>query len=211
MHSPLKSRRTGRAQPVQLTAVATLCAALWCGSSIAAPPAGAAVQPTPTAPATNAGAQANAGLSSSDGASLRRVALGGVAAIGLWSIWRSHQVNQAIQNNPVQNSPAQSSQPAQASTPAGAQAGLPLHTGDNDDDKPIDMDGINGVDDLDHYSIRRLMDTLRLLRASKAFDCAHGRSAIDYFCAKIALVIEALDRHGVRDYGDQSHDGCHCR
>ena len=206
MHSPLKSRRTGRAQSVPLTAVAALCAALWCGSSSAAPPAAATVQPTPTVPAPNAGAQANAGASSSGNASLRRMALGGVAAVGLWSIVRAHQVNQA-----TQSSPAQASQPAQTSTPAGVQAGLPQHTGDNDDDRPIDMDGIDSVGDLDHYSIRRLMDTLRDLRARKAYDCAQGRAAIDYFCSKIHLVIRALGRKHVTEFGDQSHDGCSCR
>ena len=203
MHSPLKSRRTGRAQTVQLTAVATLCAALCCSSSSAAPQAGAAVQPAASVQAPNAGAQANAGAASSGGASLRRVALGGVAAIGLWSIWRAHQANQ--------DGPAQAGQPAPVPVPGGAQAGLPKHTADDDRDQPIDMDGVNRAAELDRATVRELMDTLRDLRARKTYDCAHGRSAIKYFCAKIALIIEALDRHGVREFGDQSGDGCACR
>jgi hypothetical protein len=81
----------------------------------------------------------------------------------------------------------------------------------DDHDHPIDMDPITTVGELENYSIRRLMDTLRDLRWRKQYDCDHDRKYQDYLCGKIRLVKAALRLKGVTWFGDESNDGCECK
>lgn len=202
MTRSMKTRRAGMAQQIRFTVLAGLCVAAWCGGSSAAPAVNAIAPSTPATqqPATAGQPAAQAPGAATSGANWRRAAVVGVLAVGAWSIWRAQRADAPPAEQPVASAP-----------PAPAPAVAPQATTGGDPDRPIDMDGIGRVEELDTFSNRQLMDTLRDLRARKAVDCAHGRSAIDYFCSRIRMVIEALDRHGVRNFGDQSHDGCDCR
>lgn len=191
MRTPFHPVRTHRAQVFQLPLLATLCAGLWCAAPCAAQgPIG--LRPTASAANTspdNSVPPPAASGSKSAGPDLRRLAIGSALALGLWSAWRT--------------------QATEAAPPVAIPAAPPVLVGDAD--WPIDMDGITDSTQLRNYSIRRLMDTLRQLRANKKVDCDHGRSAMDYFCAKLRIVKEALKAHGVTEYGDESNDGCACR
>jgi hypothetical protein len=67
----------------------------------------------------------------------------------------------------------------------------------DDRDRPIDMDGIDRIGQLDRYSVRRLMDTLRDLRARKRWDYVGSREHQAWLAAKIKLVKAALRQKGV--------------
>lgn len=74
----------------------------------------------------------------------------------------------------------------------------PYPWGYNDDqDHPIDMNGIDTIGDLENYSTRRLMDTLRDLRARKLYSYSQGNTDTDWLDKKIRLVKAALKQRGV--------------
>lgn len=67
----------------------------------------------------------------------------------------------------------------------------------NDEDRPIDMDGMDTVGDLRDYSTRRLMDTLRDLRYRKMWDYVQGKKSQEWLTKKIKLIKGALKQRGV--------------
>jgi hypothetical protein len=67
----------------------------------------------------------------------------------------------------------------------------------DDRDTPIDMDGVDTIAQLDNYSVRRLMDTLRDLRQRKRWDYVQGRAHQKWLAKKIRLVKAALGQRGV--------------
>lgn len=74
----------------------------------------------------------------------------------------------------------------------------PYPWGYNDDkDHPIDMNGVDTLGDLENYSIRRLMDTLRDLRVRKLDALGSGSTDLSWYDKKIKLVKGALRQHGV--------------
>jgi hypothetical protein len=190
MHTPSHARRAASVRAVPLSLLACLCAGLWCTAPFAAAEPGVANQPAP-APTAPPGQPAQAGATpggSSSGAAVRRLAIGGAVAFGLWQAWRASRTEAGPR--------AESAAPPPAIF---------------DPDRPLPMDGVMTVAELEDYSIRRLMDTLRALRASKQNDCDRGKTSQDFFCAKIRLVKAALGLKGVTWFGDESHDGCECR
>lgn len=73
----------------------------------------------------------------------------------------------------------------------------PYPRGYNDDrDHPIPMDGIDTVGDLENYSIRRLMDTLRDLRQRKLWS-TEQHSNTDWLDEKIKLIKRAIKQRGI--------------
>lgn len=190
MHTPSHATRAASVRPIPLSLLACLCAGLWCTAPRAAPETGVSNQPVPapTAPQGPAAQPAATPGGRASGAAVRRLAIGGAVALGLWQAWRASR--------------AASGPPADAAAPPRAIS---------DPDRPLPMDGVTTVAELEDYSVRRLMDTLRELRASKQHDCDHGRTSQDFFCAKIRLVKAALGLKGVTWFGDEAHDGCECR
>ncbi|MBI4893812.1 MAG: hypothetical protein HY821_24560 [Acidobacteria bacterium] len=67
----------------------------------------------------------------------------------------------------------------------------------DDRDRPVDMDGVDRVGQLDNYSVRRLMDTLRDLRMRKRWDYVRGKEHQAWLAEKIRLVKGALRGNGV--------------
>ena len=211
---PDAARRVARNAPtrrLQRCALALLCAAMCCGATQAAPANGPLPQPAPLDAAPSGSAQAG---SSGGSAAVRRAAIGGVLVLGLWQAWRLHrgapdaaaQVPAASAPvGPPTVSPTMPPVAVLATPPAGPALAL------FDPDRPIPMDGVNTVGELDGLTPRILLDTLRELRGNKQFDCEHGRTSQAFLCAKIALIKAALRGHGVTWYGDESDDGCHCR
>ncbi len=188
MHTPSHPARAALVRPIPLSLLACLCAGLWCTAPRAAPALNNQPVPAPTAPQGNSARPGATPGGNSSGASVRRLAIGGAVAFGLWQVWRASR------------------------TEAGPQAEAPVPPqAIFDPDRPLPMDGVMTVAELEDYSIRRLMDTLRELRASKQNDCDHGKTSQDFFCAKIRLVKAALGLKGVTWFGDELHDGCECR
>ena len=74
-----------------------------------------------------------------------------------------------------------------------------------DKDNPINMDGMDRVKDLDRYSVRRLMDTLRDLRRRAYEDYVSGKKNRKWLVEKIRLVKSALKQKGV-DVGGKAID-----
>lgn len=75
----------------------------------------------------------------------------------------------------------------------------------DDRDRPIDMNGLDRVKDLDRYSVRRLMDTLRDLRRRAYEDYVSGKKSRKWLVEKIRLVKSALKQKGVA-VGDKAID-----
>ena len=190
MKTTSHSARAGVARPLRLSLLAMLCAGLWCTAPRAAPesnlPRQSIPQAVPIPTANQAPTPVQGGRSS--GSTAQRLAIGSVVAFGLWQAWRAQS----------------------AGTPAPAEAPAAPPLAIHDPDRPIPMDGITTVGQLDNYSIRQLMDTLRDLRANKQYDCDHGRTSQDFLCEKIRLVKAALGMNGVTYFGDESNDGCGC-
>jgi hypothetical protein len=67
----------------------------------------------------------------------------------------------------------------------------------SDVDRPIAMDGDETATELDGYTIRRLMDTLRDLRARKWYDLMHGRENQAFLKKCLKKIKAALERKGV--------------
>ncbi len=189
MHTSSHRAHGASVRPFQLSLLAVLCTGLWCGSPRAAPDPGNPNRPAPL-PSAPQNIQALPNVTqggTSSAASARRLAIGGVLAVGLWQAWRS--IDSAAQ-------PAAPPAPPVASF---------------DPDRPIPMDGIDTVGALADYSIRRLMDTLGELRRNKQYDCDHGKTSQRFLCDKIRLVKAALGLEGATYFGDESNDGCGCR